>query len=61
MRQAMPKLSVETRERPSSGAAGTRERQRRAEALRRQRADERVQKLAGAGELAYLRAQLRVA
>lgn len=45
----------------SARAASTRERERRAEALRRHRADERVQQLAGAGELAYLRAQLRVA
>ncbi len=41
--------------------AGARERERRAEALRRHRADERVQRLASAGELGYLRAQLRVA
>jgi len=41
--------------------AGTRERERRAEALRRHRADARVQSMASAGELAYLRAQLRVA
>jgi HD-GYP domain-containing protein (c-di-GMP phosphodiesterase class II) len=61
----MPELSVKPvarrAERGSPGAASTRERERRAEALRRQRADERVQTLAGAGELAYLRAQLRVA
>jgi HD-GYP domain-containing protein (c-di-GMP phosphodiesterase class II) len=61
----MPKLSVKPVARPaehkSFGATSTRERERRAEALRRQRADERVQKLAGADELAYLRAQLRVA
>jgi HD-GYP domain-containing protein (c-di-GMP phosphodiesterase class II) len=58
----MLKLSVDAAERRrSSGVAGTRELERRAEALRRQRADERAQKLAGAGELAYLRAQLRVA
>ncbi len=48
----MPKLGVQP---------GERERERRAEALRRHRADERVRALAGAGELAYLRAQLRVA
>ena len=47
--------------RSSSGAASSRERERRAEALRRYRADARVQLMAGAGELAYLRAQLRVA
>ena len=41
--------------------AGAHERQRRAEALRRHRADARVQSMASAGELAYLRAQLRVA
>jgi HD-GYP domain-containing protein (c-di-GMP phosphodiesterase class II) len=52
----MPELSVKL-PRP----AGTRERERRAEALRRQRADERAQSMASAGELAYLRAQLRVA
>jgi HD-GYP domain-containing protein (c-di-GMP phosphodiesterase class II) len=59
----MPELSVQP-VRPagrSSGAASTRERERRAEALRRYRADTRVQLMAGAGELAYLRAQLRVA
>jgi putative nucleotidyltransferase with HDIG domain len=41
--------------------AGRRELARRAEALRRHRADERVQSIAAAGELAYLRAQLRAA
>ncbi len=41
--------------------AGARERERRAEALRRQRTDEHAQQMATAGELAYLRAQLRVA
>ncbi len=59
----MPELSVQP-VRPSgrsSGAASSRERERRAEALRRHRADARVQLMAGAGELAYLRAQLRVA
>jgi HD-GYP domain-containing protein (c-di-GMP phosphodiesterase class II) len=55
----MPELSVQP-VRPS-GAASSRERARRAEALRRHRADARVQLMAGAGELAYLRAQLRVA
>lgn len=44
-----------------NGAAGERERERRAEALRRHRADARVQELAGAGELEHLHAQLRVA
>jgi HD-GYP domain-containing protein (c-di-GMP phosphodiesterase class II) len=62
----MSELSVQlpsrrSAERKPPGAASTRERERRAEALRRHRADERVQMLAGAGELAYLRAQLRVA
>jgi HD-GYP domain-containing protein (c-di-GMP phosphodiesterase class II) len=41
--------------------AGRRELARRAEALRRYRADERVQNIAAAGELAYLRSQLRAA
>lgn len=41
--------------------AGRRELARRAEALRRHRADERVQSIAAAGELAYLRSQLRSA
>jgi HD-GYP domain-containing protein (c-di-GMP phosphodiesterase class II) len=40
---------------------GARERERRAEALARHRADEQVQRMASVGELAYLRAQLRVA
>ena len=52
----MPELSV-TSPRP----AGVRERRRRAEALQRHRADARVQRMATAGELAYLRAQLKVA
>ncbi|HEV3094901.1 MAG TPA: HD domain-containing phosphohydrolase [Solirubrobacteraceae bacterium] len=41
--------------------AGRRELARRAEALRRHRADERVREVAAAGELAYLRSQLRAA
>jgi putative nucleotidyltransferase with HDIG domain len=41
--------------------AGRRELARRAEALRRYRADARVQSIAEAGELAYLRSQLRAA
>jgi HD-GYP domain-containing protein (c-di-GMP phosphodiesterase class II) len=41
--------------------AGARERRRRAEALRRHRADERAREMAGVGELAYLRVQLRLA
>jgi HD-GYP domain-containing protein (c-di-GMP phosphodiesterase class II) len=41
--------------------AGAKERRRRADALRRHRADARTQSLAEAGEVAYLREQLRVA
>ncbi|HEX3693616.1 MAG TPA: HD domain-containing phosphohydrolase, partial [Solirubrobacteraceae bacterium] len=41
--------------------AGRRELARRAEALRRHRADARVRQVAAAGELAYLRSQLRAA
>ena len=41
--------------------AGAKERQRRAEALRRYRADARVKSMAVAGEVAYLREQLRLA
>jgi putative methionine-R-sulfoxide reductase with GAF domain len=52
----MPELSVKP-----ARPAGSRERARRAEALRRHRSDKRAQKMATAGELAYLRAQLRVA
>ena len=52
----MPELSVKP-----ARPAGNRERERRAEALHRQRSDKRAQKMATAGELAYLRAQLRVA
>jgi HD-GYP domain-containing protein (c-di-GMP phosphodiesterase class II) len=52
----MPELTVKT-----SRATGAHERKRRAEALRSHRADQRVQSMAAAGELAYLRAQLRVA
>ncbi len=40
---------------------GAHERERRAEALARHRADAHVQRMASVGELAYLRAQLRVA
>ncbi len=59
----MPELTVKPpATRTNAGhAAGTRERERRAEAVRRQHADERAQRMASAGELAYLRAQLRVA
>jgi HD-GYP domain-containing protein (c-di-GMP phosphodiesterase class II) len=44
-----------------SPPAGRRELARRAEALRRYRADARVKSIAAAGELAYLRSQLRAA
>jgi HD-GYP domain-containing protein (c-di-GMP phosphodiesterase class II) len=43
------------------GPANARERRRRAEALRRHRADEHALKMAASGELAYLRVQLRLA
>ena len=52
----MPELSVKPARPP-----GSHERERRAEALRLHRSDKRAQKMATAGELAYLRAQLRVA
>jgi HD-GYP domain-containing protein (c-di-GMP phosphodiesterase class II) len=52
----MPELSVKSVRPP-----GSRERERRAEALRRHRSDKLAQKMAAADELAYLRAQLRVA
>jgi HD-GYP domain-containing protein (c-di-GMP phosphodiesterase class II) len=52
----MPELSVKHARPP-----GSRERERRAEALRRHRSDKRAQQMAAVGELAYLRAQLRVA
>jgi HD-GYP domain-containing protein (c-di-GMP phosphodiesterase class II) len=69
MRVAMSERSLSTAPRPttarpttrSSATASASERRRRAEALRRHRADARVQAIAGADELAYLRAQLRVA
>jgi HD-GYP domain-containing protein (c-di-GMP phosphodiesterase class II) len=65
----MPELSVKPAAKAASqraaggsaGTAGARERERRAEALRRQRTDTRAQTMASAGELSYLRAQLRVA
>ena len=41
--------------------AGAKERRRRAEALRRHRADARVKSVASAGEVPYLREQLRLA
>jgi HD-GYP domain-containing protein (c-di-GMP phosphodiesterase class II) len=52
----MPELTVRPARSP-----GSRERERRAEALRRHRSDKLAQKMAAAGELAYLRAQLHVA
>lgn len=52
----MPELSL-TAPRP----AGARERRRRAEALRAHRADTRAQRMAAAGEVAYLRAQMTLA
>jgi HD-GYP domain-containing protein (c-di-GMP phosphodiesterase class II) len=54
-----PKMAPSITESPTP--TGARERERRAEALRRHRADEQVQRMASVGELAYLRAQLRVA
>ena len=42
-------------------SAGARERRRRAEALRDHRLDERARQMAAAGEVAYLRAQLKLA
>jgi HD-GYP domain-containing protein (c-di-GMP phosphodiesterase class II) len=56
MSDEMPELSTKP-----TRLAGTRERERRAEALRHHRADARVQSVASAGELAYLRTQLQVA
>jgi HD-GYP domain-containing protein (c-di-GMP phosphodiesterase class II) len=69
MPPTMPELSVKPVPRPAeqrppargASRAGARERERRAEALRRQRADTRAQTMASTGELGYLRAQLRVA
>src|ERR1700677_2902553 len=52
----MPELSVKPARPP-----GSRERERRAEALRRHRSDKLAQKMAATDELAHLRAQLRVA
>ena len=52
----VPELTVKTPRR-----AGAKERQRRAEALNRHRADARVHSIAAVGELAYLREQLRLA
>jgi putative nucleotidyltransferase with HDIG domain len=58
----MSELAV-TRDRGagSQHAVGARERRRRAEALRRHRANERGRSMAETGELAYLRTQLRLA
>ncbi|HST56272.1 MAG TPA: HD domain-containing phosphohydrolase [Solirubrobacteraceae bacterium] len=53
----MPELSVKS----TRAATGMRERKRRAEALERHRADARVHTLASTDEVAYLRAQLRLA
>jgi HD-GYP domain-containing protein (c-di-GMP phosphodiesterase class II) len=52
----VPELVAKTNHR-----AGAKERLRRAEALRRHRADARVKSMASTGELAYLREQLRLA
>jgi HD-GYP domain-containing protein (c-di-GMP phosphodiesterase class II) len=52
----VPELSTN-----STYHAGAKERRRRAEALRRHRADARVKSMAAAGEVAYLREQLRLA
>jgi HD-GYP domain-containing protein (c-di-GMP phosphodiesterase class II) len=52
----MPELAITQR-----APAGARERQRRAEALRRHRTEERARKTGTSGELAYLSAQLRLA
>jgi HD-GYP domain-containing protein (c-di-GMP phosphodiesterase class II) len=59
----MPGTAVKEQKAGSAlrGAASARERQRRAEALRDHRADERPRQLAAAGEVAYLRAQLQLA
>jgi HD-GYP domain-containing protein (c-di-GMP phosphodiesterase class II) len=53
---AVPELTVNPPHR-----AGAKERRRRADALRRHRADARVKSVADADEVAYLREQLRVA
>jgi HD-GYP domain-containing protein (c-di-GMP phosphodiesterase class II) len=54
---AVPELAAKT----NNHRAGAKERLRRAEALRRHRADARVKSMASTGELAYLREQLRLA
>jgi len=53
---AVPELTAKPAHRP-----GAKERLRRAEALRRHRADARAKSVAAAGEVAYLREQLRLA
>jgi HD-GYP domain-containing protein (c-di-GMP phosphodiesterase class II) len=55
----MAELSVKKPSRPQR--AGAKERQRRAEALRRYRADASGKSVAAVGEVAYLREQLRLA
>jgi hypothetical protein len=58
----MSELAVTRDRRVSSRSpASARERRSRAEALRRHRANEHARTMAAAGELAYLRAQLRLA
>jgi HD-GYP domain-containing protein (c-di-GMP phosphodiesterase class II) len=60
----MREVSVATVEQPKAGGqqpVGARERLRRAEALRRHHEDKRSRPMASAGELGYLRAQLRLA
>ncbi|HLM86190.1 MAG TPA: HD domain-containing phosphohydrolase [Solirubrobacteraceae bacterium] len=52
----MPELTANSPHRP-----GAKERRRRAEALRRHRADARVKSIASTGEVAYLREQLGLA
>lgn len=52
----MPEITV-----TATPRLGVKERRRRAEALRRHRADARVKSLAAAGEVTYLREQLRLA
>lgn len=54
-------MAVSVKEPPARARTGAHERERRAEALARHRADAQVQRMASVGELAYLRAQLRVA
>jgi HD-GYP domain-containing protein (c-di-GMP phosphodiesterase class II) len=54
-------MAVSVKESHPRAHTGAHERERRAEALARHRADAHVQRMASVGELAYLRAQLRVA